>query len=499
MTALGPIIGIDISKWDGNWDANKAKAQGATFVFIKASQATYTDPQFLLNWQKAKDAGLLRGAYHYLDYTKPGKDQANAFADLIKSDPGELPPAIDYELRRSDNNPAAALVILRDCLDQLMSRTELFADSVAKKPMLYASPGFWAEYGDMTKRDYWLQFPLWLAHYTTSMTPLLPSPWPLWKFWQFTAKGPGEVFGSECLTIDMNRFNGTLSELMEFAGVQIPVINLNELYNSLASRTKAVEDAVASLSPSGLQSTNGLMDRVTNLEQQLASLSLSNSPAMVNFEQRLAALEKVIAGIGTLGSQTNPIAASPADPAATSSPDPSPVASSDAVTTPPIPAVLDSNQPSEINPPPASDPSLQSAGKDVFAVCNTSALNVRSGPAATYPMVAGIYMGQQVKVLKRQNGWSQIENPAGWCNETYLTFDKEEPIPTIDLPQVSPSDIFGICNTSGLNVRGGPGVAFPIVGGLTYGQRTKILTRKSGWAQIERPSGWCNESYLSFA
>ena len=224
MTALGPVIGIDISKWDGNWDANKAKAQGATFVFIKASQATYTDPQFLLNWQKAKDAGLLRGAYHYLDYTKSGKEQANAFADLIKSDPGELPPAIDYELRRTDNNPAAALVILRDCLDQLMSRTELFADSVAKKPILYSSPGFWAEYGDMTKRDYWLQFPLWLAHYTTSMTPLLPSPWPLWKFWQFTAKGPGEVFGSECLTIDMNRFNGTLSELMEFAGVQIPVI-----------------------------------------------------------------------------------------------------------------------------------------------------------------------------------------------------------------------------------------------------------------------------------
>ncbi len=161
--------------------------------------------------------------------------------------------------------------------------------------------------------------------------------------------------------------------------------------------------------------------------------------------------------------------------------------------------MLDSTQPSELNPAPALDPSLLSAGKDGFAVCNTSALNVRSGPAATYPMVAGIYMGQQVKVLKRQNGWSQIENPAGWCNETYLTFDKEEPIPVMNLPQVSSSDIFGICNTSGLNVRGGPGVAFPIVGGLTYGQRTKILTRKSGWAQIERPSGWCNESYLSFA
>ena len=68
------ILGIDISKWDGTWDAIKAKQAGATYVFIKASQATSTDPQFLDNWQKAKDAGLLRGAYHYLDYTKPGID-----------------------------------------------------------------------------------------------------------------------------------------------------------------------------------------------------------------------------------------------------------------------------------------------------------------------------------------------------------------------------------------------------------------------------------------
>jgi len=87
-------------------------------LYLLKLQATYTDPQFILNWQKAKDAGLLRGAYHYLDYTKSGKDQANAFADLIKSDPGELPPAVDYEQNRSDNNPSTALGFLRDYLNQ---------------------------------------------------------------------------------------------------------------------------------------------------------------------------------------------------------------------------------------------------------------------------------------------------------------------------------------------------------------------------------------------
>ncbi|MGZ3912078.1 MAG: glycoside hydrolase family 25 protein, partial [Flavisolibacter sp.] len=216
------ILGIDISKWDGNWDAEKAKKAGATFVFIKASEATFTDPNFLVNWQKAKDAGLLRGAYHYLDYTKSGIEQANYFADLLQSDPGELPPVIDYELRRTDNDPSAAIGFLRECLDQLVSRSELFENSNNKRPMIYTGPGFWMEYGDQTKRDYWIQFPLWNANWTSSNTPKIPSPWTMWHFWQFTSKGPGEAFGSECLSMDMNRYNGTLNELMEFAGMNVP-------------------------------------------------------------------------------------------------------------------------------------------------------------------------------------------------------------------------------------------------------------------------------------
>jgi GH25 family lysozyme M1 (1,4-beta-N-acetylmuramidase)/uncharacterized protein YraI len=479
MTALGPVLGIDISKWDGNWDANKAKAQGASFVYIKASQATYTDPQFIANWQKAKDAGLLRGAFHFLDYTKSGRDQANAFADLIKSDPGELPPTIDYEQNRSDNNPNIALGFLRDCLDQLISRTELYIDSIIKKPMLYTSPGFWASYGDMTKADYWLQFPLWLAHYTTSMTPQIPPPWPMWKFWQFTAKGPGEVFGSECLTLDVNRFNGTLNELMEFAGVRIPIINFNELYQTLSSRTKVVEDAVAMMNPSTNPAANDLIQRLTSLEQQLSTLSPANASSITTFDQRLAILEQKIASLGT----------SPANPDPGQLPGTIPAGTGAVTPAPPTPTA----------PSPAPNTNTSATGDEVYAVCNTSALNVRSGPSASSQMVAGIYLGQRVRIIKRQNGWAQIENPSGWSNESYLTFDTNMTTTANVSPQHAASDIFGICNTSGLNVRGGPGVAYPIVGALTYGQRAKILNRKSGWAQTEVPAGWCNESYLSFA
>jgi lysozyme len=455
------ILGIDISKWNGNWDAVKAKQAGATFVFIKASQATFTDPQFLINWQKAKDAGLLRGAYHYLDYTKPGIDQGNYFADLLKNDPGELPPVIDYELRRTDNNPSAALGFLRDCLDQLIKRTELFEDASIKRPMIYTGPGFWIEYGDQTKSDYWIQFPLWNAHWTTSSAPLIPLPWPMWQFWQFTSKGPGEAFGGEGLSMDMDRFNGTLNELMEFAGIRIPVVNLSEKFDTLDGKVNVLEGVVSSLNQIGNTSAAGVLSRVGNLEGQMSNLGGSITTLTTTLTQRIAAVEQKIIKLDNI----------PSTPPATIDP----------------PA----NPPAPIEPP---------SSEITYATCSTSALNVRSGPSASTSLVGGLKYGQRVKVIKRQNGWAQFETPAGWSNEAYLSFEQStSPVPVENPQPVATPASYGIVNTSGLNVRSGAGVTYPIVGGLTYGQRIKILSNKTGWVQIETPSGWCNASYLSFA
>ncbi len=446
------ILGLDISKWNGTWDANKARQAGATFAFIKASQATFSDPKFLVNWKNAREAGLLRGAYHYLDYTKPGADQANYFADQLKSDPGELPPVIDYEQSRADNNPTAALGFLRDFLDTLTARKELFEDALVKRPIIYTGPGFWAEYGDQSKREYWIQYPLWLAHWTTSSAPLLPPPWPMWQFWQFTAKGPGEAFGTESLSVDMNRFNGTLNELMEFTGIRIPVANLTEMFHSLEKKVSDLEKNIVSGGQTGTGTATGITEQLTGLDQKITNLSGTVTSLTNSLAQRIALVEQKVAGQGTTPPTT------PVDPV-----------------------------------PPTTD-------TDLYATCINSALNVRSGPGVSYPIVAGLKYGQKVKVLKRQNGWAQFESPAGWSSEAYLTFSSNgSTTPTDTVPPTTTAGSYGICNTSGLNVRSGPGVSYPIVGGLTYGQRVKILTHKNGWAQIESPTGWSNESYLSFA
>jgi lysozyme len=450
------ILGIDISKWNGNWNAEKAKQAGAAFVFVKSSQATYTDPQFKLNWQKAKDAGILRGAYHYLDYTKPAADQANYFADLLQDDPGELPPVIDYEHAVADNNPATALGYLKTWLDEVTKRTELFADATIKVPMVYTGWGFWGSYGEQTNKDYWIKFPLWVAHYTTSSAPLLPTAWPIWNFWQFTGKGPGEAFGSESLSIDMNRFNGTMNELLEFIGIT-QVGDLDNLFADYENRLLAVEEGIASISESNSPAVEDLAARVTAVEEQADTTSQILTAAKTELTQRVATLEQKFNAFGS------------------------------GITITPVPTI-----------PPVTDPIP--SGTAVYATCTINALNVRSGPGISYPMQAGLAIGQSVKVIKRQNGWAQIENPAGWVSEAYLSYQSGAPVDTGSTgatPQLPVADTFGVCNTSGLNVRSGPGVTNPIIGGITYGQRVKVLSQRSGWAQLQSPAGWVNQSYLS--
>jgi lysozyme len=303
------ILGVDISKWDGNWDALRSKAAGAEFAFIKASQAAYTDPFYTANWQRAKDAGLLRSAYHYLDYSKPGRDQANYFASLLDPDPGELPPTVDFEQRGPNVSAAIALPCLRDFVAQMKARSY-------SRLIIYTSASYWKEFGE--KNPVWAQFPLWLADYNNKDVAPAPAPWTTWTFWQFTPKGSGEAFGTESFNLDVNRYAGTLENLFAFAGVKPP--------------------------------TAGLEARLTDLEQRLAGL-----------EQRL-------------GTQTVPTAST--SPASASS----------------------------------------------QAVCTAQALNVRSGPGASYPVIGWLSNGQRVKVVERQNGWVRLENPAGWSGERYLRF-----------------------------------------------------------------------------
>jgi len=216
MTAYS-VIGTDVSIWDDNnstpqvVDFEKMVQAGAKFTFVKSSQANWIDQDYITNWSNAKQAGILRGAYHYLTFDVSPIIQAEYVWSILRADPGELPIVCDFECRTgaTRSTAAGALKAFLERLKTLSGRT----------PMIYTSPGYWREFG--TTDTYWTAYPLWLAHYTTG-NPDTPLPWRWWYFWQYTDRGDGVKYGGEAKMMDMNYWKASLEDLYLFAGKPTP-------------------------------------------------------------------------------------------------------------------------------------------------------------------------------------------------------------------------------------------------------------------------------------
>jgi lysozyme len=225
----------DISKWQGPIDWVKMKSK-CDAVIIKASQKNYMDPMFLANWAGAKAVGLLRAAYHYMDWTDPtnwgGEAQAKFFGDTIAFDPGELPPVLDFE-EHQDSTGKIDVIMPLNVLEHLQDALSNLEDRFHRPPMIYTGVGVWNAHtnsGTLKGNDpRWKHYPLWVANWDVT-SPAIPVPWTelhageQYVYWQYTAKGIAADYGigPACLQLDLNKFNGTLDNLRTFAGIALP-------------------------------------------------------------------------------------------------------------------------------------------------------------------------------------------------------------------------------------------------------------------------------------
>lgn len=100
------VFGIDVSKWQGNFNFKKAKAEGVEFAIIKAGGSDggyYKDPKFERNYKEAKKQGLNVGAYYFCTLTSvnDAKNEAKHFIECIKGKQFELPVYVDVEHKSS--------------------------------------------------------------------------------------------------------------------------------------------------------------------------------------------------------------------------------------------------------------------------------------------------------------------------------------------------------------------------------------------------------------
>jgi len=239
------VFGVDVYAYNKPSDWVRARDAGVKFVFVKASENNFPDPGFTDNWQKARQAGILRGAYHFFHpEVNNASQQAEMFIESVGSDKGELPPVLDLETIYERRSNGELRPIGLPISSVLLTRIKTWLDEVEaafnRKPIIYSREEFLRANGinAVWTRDY----PLWLAQYPLFLGPnnkwvqisdpnFTPVPNPNmpkqptgfqpWKFWQYSDHGRLDGYPpSE--NVDFNYFNGTLNDLFHFAGMTAP-------------------------------------------------------------------------------------------------------------------------------------------------------------------------------------------------------------------------------------------------------------------------------------
>lgn len=190
------VQGVDVSRYQRQIDWKVLQKEGnVQFAFIKATEGqNYQDPYFDYNWKAARQAGILRGAYHFYRANISAYWQAQQFINTVSLRKGDLPPVLDIE--EVDKVDKALLIKnVGVWLEEVENHYNI-------RPIIYASL-------DLYRRHLHQAFPnhiVWIARYSRRQPPSKLA----WYFWQYSdeMRMPG-ISGY----VDGNVFSGNYWQL----------------------------------------------------------------------------------------------------------------------------------------------------------------------------------------------------------------------------------------------------------------------------------------------
>ena len=95
---LYEVVGVDVSRYQGNIDWEIISSQNFSFAFIKATEGSnHVDKYFSTNWENVSKTSVLAAPYHFLSYDSSGITQAENFISCVGKKSQMLPPVVDVE------------------------------------------------------------------------------------------------------------------------------------------------------------------------------------------------------------------------------------------------------------------------------------------------------------------------------------------------------------------------------------------------------------------
>jgi lysozyme len=237
------VHGIDVSKYQGDIDWRQVKEAGVAFAFIKATEGgDALDSKFHRNWAAAKEAGIPRGAYHFVYWCRPPHEEIGFFKSVVPVEPDALPPVLDVEATPTSKTCKRTLH-REEVLADMRKMLEDMERHYGKKPIIYSTVDF---YQAILHSNALAEYPLWVR--STKYHPKVRYGSRKWTFWQYRSDGhvPG-ISGA----VDQNAFNGGYEEWRDWlaANARIKAPPVAAAPRPIDSRAleKLVEDVPAML------------------------------------------------------------------------------------------------------------------------------------------------------------------------------------------------------------------------------------------------------------
>lgn len=167
-------FGIDVSKWQGDFNFSKAKSKdGVEFVILRGAYSVYKDARFENYYSKCKSLNLPVGVYHYSMATSVAEAEKEAeflYTKVLKGKQFELPIYIDVE-------DSTQLALSKEALTKVVQAWCEYLEKKGYFVGIYAS--LWTFQGELNDKAL-EKYTHWIAQWSKECT--YTGEYGMWQF-----------------------------------------------------------------------------------------------------------------------------------------------------------------------------------------------------------------------------------------------------------------------------------------------------------------------------